>query len=165
MSLSFDVLAESPASVQQIREAFACADYWCARIGSDGRASLDALEVGDDGTIDVRITQRLGRDSLPGMVTRILPGRLELRYRETWTPVADDVLRGSAEAHAAGLGRSRAQNTLARQGNSAQLRAAVAVEVDLPFVGRQLERMIGESLAGSIPDTMQFTTTWIFEHE
>jgi hypothetical protein len=38
------------------------------------------------------------------------------------------------------------------------------VEVKIPLVGGNLEKVIGTGLAGSIADTLRFTTTWIAEH-
>jgi hypothetical protein len=38
------------------------------------------------------------------------------------------------------------------------------VDVKIPLVGGKLEKMIGASLAKSIPATLHYTTIWIAEH-
>lgn len=164
MSRSFDVVTESTATVDQIHAAFGRQDYWLARIAGDGSTTLDSLVVDDDGTVAVEVTQHLGRQLLPGLVAKAVPGDLKLAYRETWRPVGDGRVRGEVSVSAGGLGSSRAQNLLASTGAVSQLRSAVKVEVKIPLVGGSLEKTIGASLAESIPAVLRFTTKWIAEH-
>jgi hypothetical protein len=165
MPHSFDVLAEAPVSVQQIHAAFAREDYWHDRLSGDAATTLDSLDVDDDGSVAVHITQHLGRQVLPAMVARAVPADLQLRYRETWRPVGDGSVRGTAEVSASGgLGSSRAENWLAPTGDASRLRSAVRVEVKIPLMGRQLEKMIANSLSNSIPEVLRYTTTWITAH-
>ncbi|BBY80644.1 DUF2505 domain-containing protein [Mycolicibacterium pulveris] len=162
MSHSFDIVTESPVSVEQIHAAFGREDYWQARLADGVGTTLDLLRVDDDGAVNVSITQHLGRQVLPGVVAKVVPADLKLRYRETWRPVGDGSMRGVAEASASGgLGSSRAENWLAPSGGASQLRSAVRVDVKIPLMGRQLEKAIGSSLADSIPAVLRFTTTWI----
>ena len=165
MSRSFEVVAESAASVESIHAAFGRADYWADRLAGDAASTLDSLIVGTDGAVDVHITQYLGRQMLPGLIAKAVPGDLKLQYRETWRAVGAGRVRGEVEVSAAGgFGSSRAENWLAAAGHVSQLRSAVSVEVKIPLLGGQLEKSIGAGLVKSIPATLSYTTTWIAEH-
>lgn len=165
MPHSFDVVAETPVSVQLIHAAFGREDYWHDRLAGDAATTLDSLDVDADGSVAVRVTQHLGRQVLPAMVARAVPAELQLRYCETWRPVGDGSVRGTAEVSASGgLGSSRAENWLAPTGDASRLRSAVRVEVKIPLMGRQLEKMIANTLSNSIPEVLRFTTTWITAH-
>ena len=168
MSRSFDILTESPASVEQIHAAFGREDYWLARIAVGDAAittTLDSLLVDADGTVTVRVTQHLGRQLLPGLVAKFVPGDLKILNCETWTPVGDRQVRGQVNVSmSGGLGSGRAEAWLAPASNGSQLRYAVRVDVKIPLVGGKLESSIGAGLAESIPAAQRFTTTWIAEH-
>jgi hypothetical protein len=165
MSRSFEIVSESAARVDQIHAAFGREDYWLDRLAGDAASSLDSLTVDDDGAVDVQLTQYLGRQMLPGLVAKAVPGDLKLTYRETWRAVGDGRVRGEVMVSASGgFGSSRAENWLAPAGAASQLRSAVRVEVKIPLVGGQLEKSIGAGLAKSIPATLRYTTTWIAEH-
>lgn len=163
MSHSLDIVADSGAPVEQIYAAFGREDYWLARLAGDGNATLDSLVVSDDGTVAVRLTQRIV--GLTGLMAKVVPGELNLLYSETWKPAGDRQVRGEVRVSAAGgLGSSLADNLLTPAGTGSQLRAAVKVKVKVPLVGGQLEKTIGSSLAASIPSVLAFTTEWIAEH-
>ena len=165
MSRSFDILTESPASVEQIHAAFGREDYWQARLPSDASITLDSLIVDANGTVAVRVTQHLGRQLLPGLVAKLVPGDLKIVQSETWRPDGDRQVRGQVRVSVSGgLGSCRAEAWLAPAGNGSQLRSAVKVEVKIPLVGGNLEKSIGATLAESIPEALRFTTTWIAEH-
>jgi hypothetical protein len=166
MSRSFDILTESPASVEQIHAAFGREDYWLARIAADGAAiTLDSLIVDADGTVIVRTTQHLARQLLPGLVARLVTGDLKILHSETWRPVGDRQVRGQVSVSApGGLGSGRADGWLAPAGNGSQFRFAMRVEVKIPMLGGKLEKSIGANLAENIPAVQRFTTTWIAEH-
>ena len=166
MSRSFDILTESPATVEQIHAAFGREDYWLARItAGDATTTLDSLIVDADGTVTVRATQHLGRQLLSGLLAELVPGNLKILFRERWRPVGDRQVRGQVSVSASGgLGSGRAQAWLAPAGNGSQLRFAVRVESKIPLVGGTLENSIGAGLAKSIPAVQRFTTTWIAEH-
>ena len=127
MSRSFDILTESPASVEQIHAAFGREDYWPARIAADGAAiTLDSLIVDADGTVIVRTTQHLARQLLPGLVAKLVTGDLKILHSETWRPVGDRQLRGQVRLSApGGLGSGRADGWLAPAGNGSQFRFAI----------------------------------------
>ena len=166
MSRSFEILTESPASVEQIHAAFGREDYWLARLAAgDATTTLDSLIVDADGTVTVRATQHLVRQLLPGIVARLVPGDLKILASETWRRIDDRQVRGQVSVSApGGLGSGRAEAWLAPADNGSQLRSAVRVEVKIPLVGGKLEKSIGAGLAESIPAVLRFTTTWITEH-
>ena len=76
MPRSFDMAAEYEGSVEQVHRAFSDEQYWLARLADSGAddATLDSMEVGDDGSIDVVTTQVLRADRLPGLVDPVPPG-------------------------------------------------------------------------------------------
>jgi hypothetical protein len=165
MSRSFEIVAESAASVDQIHAAFSREDYWLDLLAGDAGSTLDSLIVDTGGAVEVHITQHLGRQILPAPVASFVPGDLKLVYREKWRRTGDGHLHGNSHVSASGgLGSSRADNRLTPTGTASQLRSAGKVEVKIPLVGGKLERSIGASLAKSIPATLRYTTTWIAEH-
>jgi hypothetical protein len=168
MSRSFDILTESPASVEQIHAAFGREDYWLARIAVGDAAittTLDSLLVDADGAVTVRVTQHLGRQLLPGLLARLVPGDLKILNCETWRPAGDRRVRGQVDVSVSGgLGSARAEAWLAPASKGSQLRYTVRVEVKIPLLGGKLENSIGAGLAESIPAAQRFTTTWITEH-
>jgi hypothetical protein len=169
MPRSFDILTESPASVEQVHAAFSCEDYWLARHAAfDVTSTLDSLIVEADGTVTVRATQHLGRRLLPGLVAKLVPGDLKILHSETWRPVADRQVRGQVSISApAALGSGRAEAWLAPVdpvGKGSRLRFAATVQVKVPVVGGRVESYVGGQLAENIPAIQRFTTTWITEH-
>jgi len=165
MAHSIDIWTESPASVEQIHAAFGREDYWLTRLAAgDAITTLDSLIVDPDGTVKMCATQHLGRQLLPGLVAKLLPGDLKILHTETWRPVGDRQVRGQVSVSASGgLGSGRGEALLAPAGTGSQMRFAVRVEVKIPLVGGQLEKSIGASLAENIPALGRFTTTWIAE--
>jgi hypothetical protein len=166
MPRSFDILTESPASVEEIHAAFGREDYWLARhAAGDATITLDSLIVDADGTVTVRTTQNVGRQLLPGLVAKFVPGDLKILHSETWRPVGDRQVRGQVSTSVpGGLGSSRAEAWLAPAGNGSQLRFAVRVEIKIPLVGGNFEKSIGAGLAENLTALYRFTSTWIAEH-
>jgi hypothetical protein len=166
MPRSFDILTESPATVEQVHAALSREDYWAARLVAFGDSStLDSLIVDADGTVTVGLTQHLGRQLLPGVVAKIVPGDLKILRSETWRPVGDRRVRGQVSVSApGGFGSGRAEAWLTPVGNGSQLRFAATVEVRIPLVGGKLENSIGTELAENISAFHRFTAEWIAEH-
>jgi Protein of unknown function (DUF2505) len=166
MPRSFDILTASPASVEQIHAAFGREDYWLARVAvGDVKTTLDSLIVDADGTVKVRITQHLGRQLLPGVVAKLIPGDLNLVLSETWKPAGESQVRGQVNVSASGgLGSGRATALLTPASNGSQLRYTVQVEVKIPLVGGKFEKSIAASLTESIPAGQRFTAAWIAEN-
>ena len=166
MSRSFDILTRSPARVEQIHAAFGREDYWLARIAAGGAATttLDSLVVDADSAVTVSVTQHLGRQLLPGLVAKFVPGDLKIMNCETWKPVGNRQVSGQVSISCGELGSGRAEVWLAPASDGSQLRYAWRVEVKIPLVGGKLEKSIGAGLAKSIPAVQRFTTMWIAEH-
>jgi hypothetical protein len=166
MTRSFEILTESPASVEEIHAAFGREDYWLARIAAgEATTTLDSLLVDADGTVTVRATQHLDRQLLSGLVAKFVPGDLKIMNCETWRPVGDRQVRGQVNVSVSGGWASgRAEAWLAPASNGSQLRYVVRVEVKIPLVGGKLEKSIGASLVESITAVQRFTTTWIADH-
>jgi hypothetical protein len=61
---------------------------------------LDSLIVDADGTVTVRVTQHLGRQLLPALVARLIPGELKIVNGETWRLVGDRQMRGQVSSRA-----------------------------------------------------------------
>lgn len=164
MPRSFDVLTDSPASVEQIHAAFGREEYWLARIAAGAAdTTLDSLVADADGTVTVRTTQHMGRQILPGLVAKFVTGDVKIVQTETWRPEADRQVRGHVSVSASGgLGSGHAETWLIpTDDGGSQLRSALRVEVKIPLVGGKLEKSIGAGLAEGIPETLRFTTTWI----
>lgn len=169
MSRSFEVVTESPASVDQVYAAFSREDYWLARLVAFGDTStLDALIVDADGTVTVNVTQHLDRQLLPGPVARLVADGLKIVRTETWQPVGDQRVCGQLTVSApGGLGSGSARGWLTPAGNGSQgsqLRFAATVEVKIPLVGGRFENQIGAQLTEDLCALQRFTTAWIAEH-
>jgi len=168
MPRSFDILTESLASVEQIHAAFAREDYWLARIAASKGGppvTLDSLIVDDDGTVNVRATQHVGRQILPAAVAKLIRGDLKIVSCETWRLLGNGQVRGQSNVSVPrGLGSGRTEAWWRPASNGSRLHYTVRVEVKIPLVGGKFEKAIGESLAQGIPAVHQFTDAWIAEH-
>lgn len=169
MPRRFDILTESPASVEQIHAAFSTKDYWLARHAAfDASSTLDSLTVDADGTVMVRATQHLARQLLPGAVAKFVPGGLKIVHSEKWRPAGGQRVHGQVSVSVpVGLGSGRAEAWLlpaVSAGKGSELRFAATVDIKIPLIGGKLENSIGADLADNIPTIQRFTTTWIAEH-
>ncbi len=165
MPRPFDVSVESPASVDQVHTAFSTEDYWLARIGTmAGGTTLDSLEVDDDRTIRVAITQDLGRDLLPGIVSKFYRRDIKVRSTETWTPSGEE-LRGEITVAVTGApGAGSADASVAPTANGSRLTLNGQVEFKVPLVGGTVESFIAREFANGIPNVQDFTAQWVSEH-
>jgi Protein of unknown function (DUF2505) len=163
---SFEVLVESPTSVEQVHAAFGREDYWLARFSAFGATStLDSLTVGADGTVRVAVTQDLRHDVLPGIVAKFYRRDLKIRHRETWRSVGDGRVRGEisvAVSGAPGSGSGAAVVAPAQHGS--RLTFTANVEFKVPLVGGTIENFIAREFAQGIPEIQRFTATWISEN-
>ncbi|MDA2890729.1 DUF2505 domain-containing protein [Mycolicibacterium sp. BiH015] len=162
---SFNGVADSAASVEQIHAAFGREDYWLARLAAGEMPStLDSLVVRADGSVAVQVTQHLGRQLLPGMIAKLLPGDLTMECSETWVPDGDGRVCGRVGVVVSGgLGSCSAAAWLMRTGDGSRLGYDGTVHVKVPLVGGNLEKTIGADLAENLPSVLEFTTTWIAE--
>lgn len=166
MPRSFEVLVESPTSVEQVLAAFGREDYWLARLSAFGATrTLDSLTVGADGAVRVAVTQDLRHDALPAIVAKFYRRDLKIRHRETWRSVRDGRVHGEisvAVSGAPGSGSGAALVAPARLGSRLTLTATV--EFKVPLVGGTVEKYIAREFARGIPEIQRFTATWISEH-
>jgi hypothetical protein len=165
MPRPFDVSVESPASVDQVHAAFSTEEYWLARLGNlSGGTSLESLVVADDHTVRVTTTQDLGRDLLPGIVSKFYRRDIKVRHTETWTPAADQ-LRGEITVAVTGApGSGSAAASVAPTANGSLLTLNGTVEFKVPLVGGTVESFIAREFAQGIPDIQDFTARWVSEH-
>jgi Protein of unknown function (DUF2505) len=165
MPRSFDVSADSPATVEQVHSAFSDEDYWLARLATmNGSTALESLIVDDDQTVRVATTQDLGRDLVPGIVAKFYRRDLKVRHTETWRPI-DGQLRGEinvAVSGAPGSGSGAALVAPAQDGSRMTFEGSV--EFKVPLVGGTIESFIAREFARGIPDIQHFITKWVTEH-
>lgn len=165
MPRPFDVSVASPATVDQVHAAFSAEDYWLARLGTmSGGTTLESLVVDDARTVQVVTTQDLGRDLLPGIVSKFYRRDLKVRHTETWTPSGDQ-LRGQITVAVTGApGSGSAAATVAPTADGSLLTLNGAVEFKVPLVGGTVESFIAREFANGIPDVQDFTARWVTEH-
>ena len=166
MPRSFDLLAESSATVEQLHSALSDEEYWLARLAAfGGITSLDSLIVDTDGTVTVATTQDLRHHRLPGVVAKLFPGDLKMLRKETWRPIGGRRVRGEVNfAVPGGLGSGLAAALLTPMRNGSRLTFTVTVEVRVPLVAGKIESYLGGQLSEQIPAVQRFTTAWIAEH-
>jgi Protein of unknown function (DUF2505) len=165
MPRPFDVSVESPATVDQVHAAFSAQDYWLARLDNmNGGTTLESLVVEDDRTVRVTTTQDLGRDLLPGIVSKFYRRDIKVRHTETWTPTGDH-LRGEITVAVSGApGSGSAAASVAPTANGSLLTLNGTVEFKVPLVGGTVESFIAREFAQGIPDVQDFTARWVSEH-
>lgn len=165
MPRSFDVSADSPATVEQVQAAFTGEDYWLARLENlSGSTTLDSFFVDDDRTVRVATTQDLGRDLLPGIVAKFYRRDLKVRHTETWRPI-EGQLRGEISVAVYGApGSGSATASVVPLHNGSRLTLNGTVQFKVPVVGGTVESFIAREFAQGIPDIQRFTATWIGEH-
>jgi hypothetical protein len=165
MSRPFDVSVESPASVDQVHTAFSSEDYWLARLETmAGGTMLESLEVDDDRTVRVTISQDLGRDLLPGIVSKFYRRDIKVRSTETWTPSGDGLRGEIAVAVTGAPGSGSANASVAPIANGSRLTLNGQVEFKVPLVGGTVESFIAREFANGIPNVQDFTARWVSEH-
>jgi hypothetical protein len=165
MPRSFDVSADSPATVEQVHTALSDEDYWLARLATlNGSTTLESLIVDADQTVRVATTQDLGRDLLPGIVAKFYGRDLKVRHTETWRPT-DGQLRGEIRVAVSGApGSGSGAALVAPTQNGSQLTLTGTVEFKVPLVGGTIERFIAREFAQGIPNIQDFTAKWVAEH-
>jgi hypothetical protein len=165
LARSFDVSVDSPASVEQVRAAFSGEDYWLARLATlNGSTRLESLIVDDGQTVRVVTSQDLGRDLLPGIVSKFYRRDLKVRHTETWRPV-DGQLRGEISVAVSGApGSGSGAALVAPTRNGSNLTFSGTVEFKVPLVGGTVESFIAREFAQGIPNIQDFTAKWVTEH-
>ncbi|BBY17912.1 DUF2505 domain-containing protein [Mycolicibacterium litorale] len=168
MPRSFDLAADYEGTVEEVHRAFADEQYWLARLADSGAdaATLDAMTVGEDGSIDVTTTQILRADRLPGVVAQFHRGDLSIQREETWTGVRDGVANATVTGSIPGAPVTLTGTAVLAPSaaGGARLELKVTVEVRVPLVGGKIENFIGTGLVDLIIAEQRFTTVWITEN-
>jgi hypothetical protein len=169
MPRSFEVSAESPASVDQVHSAFGDEAYWQARLAAfgpgPGAATLDSLIVDTAGTVVVATTFSLLRDRLPRLVQQLGRGDLQMVHTETWSRAGGNQVRGQVGIAVPGTPLSATGGALlAPLANGSRLQYSATVKVKVPLVGGQIESFMSSQLSEGIMDIQRFTTAWICEN-
>jgi hypothetical protein len=168
MARSFDVSADYPGTVAQVHRAFADEQYWRARLSESGaaEATLDSMDVHDDGGIAVVTTQVLRADQLPALVNQFHRGDLRIVRRENWSPVSGDqataTVSGEIEATPVKL---EGNATLVPHGSDARLTLNTRVEVRIPLVGGKIENFIRTALTDLLAAEQAFTSRWLANNQ
>lgn len=160
--------AEYGSTVDQVHRAFADERYWRARLADSGAddATLDALDIGPDGTITVATTQILHQDRLPGIVTQFHRGDLRIGRREQWTPVLAEKANAqvSGDIHGAPVTLGGDAALTPRGADAAHLAFHGSVEVRIPLVGGKIESFVSAQLVDLLDAEQRFTTRWLTEN-
>ena len=166
MPRSFDVLVDSPVSVEQVHTAFSGEDYWLARLAAfGGNTTLDSLIVDADQTVRVAITEDLRHDLLTGIVAKFYRRDLKILHTETWKSIDDCQLHGEIGVAVSGApGSGSGAALVAPAQNGSRLTFTATVEFKVPLVGGTIESYIAREFAQGIPEIQRFTTGWISEH-
>ena len=166
MPRSFDVSADSPATVEQVHSAFSDEGYWLARLATmNGSTALESLIVDDDQTVRVATTQDLGRDLVPGIVAKFYRRDLRVRHTETWRPI-DGQLRGEINVAVSGApGSGSGAALVAPTQNGSRMTFEGSVEFKVPLVGGTIESFIAREFARGIPDIQHFLTKWVTQRD
>lgn len=159
---------EYEGSVEQVHQAFSDEQYWLARLADSGADdySLDLLTVDGDG-IDIKTTQRLRSDRLPGVVQQFHRGDLSLIREEKWTPIRVGQATATLDLAIIGAPATLAASAVlapAKSGASSRLEFKATVQVNVPLVGGKIENFIGSQLADLLIAEQRFTTVWITEN-
>lgn len=163
MPRSFDVLVESPVSVEQIHSAFSVEDYWLARLAAfRGSGRLDSLTIGQDGAVHVVIIQDLRQDWLPAPFARLYPRDLQIVQNETWSLLSPGLVRGEVSTMARGaLGSGLGTVVLAPAQTDSHLNCTATMEVKVPLVGGKIESYMGRQMVEATSAMLGFTGQWI----
>jgi len=167
MSRSVDLAADTPASVEQILSAFGDEAYWHARLAEfdGGTATLESLDVDDDGTVRVKIRVGLMPERLPKVVTQLAPGDLQMLRDETWSPSDDGSVGGVIAVAVPGAPVSASGHArLSPTGSGSRMSYTATVKVKIPLVGGNIESWMCGRTTDEIAKVHVFTNTWIAEN-
>ncbi|MBV8178432.1 MAG: DUF2505 domain-containing protein [Mycobacterium sp.] len=167
MPRTFDMVADYPDSVEDLLQVFGDERYWLAWLAEYGpnEATLDSIRVGANGSVEVACTQTLPHDRLPAVVTRVYKGDLQIKREESWSALTDGETTCAITADMPGTPvtlSGTAQLTPDPAGaDGAQLRVQGSVEVRIPVIGRQIEKVIANQLMDLATTRRHFTSSWI----
>ncbi|GAB7066463.1 DUF2505 domain-containing protein [Mycobacterium hodleri] len=164
MPRSFDMAADYDGTVEQIHQAFGNERYWLERLAQSGadEATLDSIDTGADGGVDVVTTQTMRADRLPGVVGQFHHGDLSFVREEAWTPVCDGRATATVKGTIPGAPATLSGTAvLVPSGTGSRLEFTATVEVRIPLVGGKVENFVGSQLVGLLTAEQDFTTAWI----
>lgn len=163
MPRSFEIVFESPASVEQIHSAFGSRDYWLARIDAfEGEKALDSLSVDADGTVRAVVTEDLRHGALPGILTKIYRGDLNIVTTEVWTRAGDGRVSGDIDVAVIGApGGGGGTALLQPAGSGSRMDLTGTIEFKIPLVGGPIESFLAKEFAQGIPEIQRFTAEWL----
>lgn len=164
MPRSFDLSADYPSGVETVYAALSDRRYWIARLADSGAdtATLDTMQIGADGTIEVATTQALHRDRLPALAAQFHRGDLEIVRHEKWGPVRGGTTRTEVRGKVRGAPVSVSGDAvLAPTDTGSRLSITATVSVDIPLVGGKIEGFIGAQLAELMAAEQRFTSSWV----
>jgi hypothetical protein len=167
MARSFDMIAEYPDSVENLVRAFGDEHYWlawlAAEYGTD--ATLDSIQVGSDGSVEVACTFALPQDQLPSVVARVYKSDVQIQRGESWSAINDGAATCTITASMPGtpvtLSGSAQLAPHPEHAGGAQMRVQGSVDVRIPMVGRQIEKVIANQLIDLATTRCDFTNSWI----
>jgi hypothetical protein len=168
MPRSFDLTAEYDAPIERVHRAFRSRDYWLQRLAESNAdtATLDSMTTHPDGSVEIRTTQGVGQDRIPGWVFQFYRGDINIVREEKWSPI------GGGEAHAEISGdipgapaSVSGEAVLRPTEKGSRLEFQLTVEVNIPLVGGKIETFIGGLLAQLVAAEQRSTVEWIAEHD
>ncbi|MET0994296.1 MAG: DUF2505 domain-containing protein [Mycobacterium sp.] len=167
MPRSFDMIADYPDSVEDLIGAFGDERYWlawlAAEYGTD--ATLDSIQVGADGSVEVACTFALPQDQLPSVVARVYKSDVQITRGESWSAIAGGEATCTITASMPGtpvtLSGSAQLTPHPADAGGAQMSVKGTVEVRIPMVGRQIEKVIANQLMDLATTRQHFTSSWI----
>ena len=167
MPRSFDMIADYPDNVENLLRAFGDERYWLAWLDTeygDG-ATLDSIRVGADGSIEVACTFALPHDQLPSVVTRVYKSDMQIERTESWSAITGGEATCTITASMPGtpvmLSGSAHLTPHPADAGGAQMKVEGIVEVRIPVVGRQIEKVIANQLMDLATTRRHFTNSWI----
>lgn len=163
MPRSFDVSVDSPASVEQVHAAFGQRDYWLARLDNfGGNKTLDTLTIDPEGTVRVVVSEDLLHGALPGILTALYRGDLNVVSTEQWTPLPDGRVSGEISVAVRGApGSGRGTAVLAPLDDGSRLTLQGTVQFKVPLVGGKVEGFVAREFAQGIAQIQRFTDEWV----
>ncbi|HTX95196.1 MAG TPA: DUF2505 domain-containing protein [Mycobacterium sp.] len=162
-------MAEYQEDVEQVHRAFGQESFWLAWLvkGDVDDASLDSIRVGPDGAIEVSSTQSVRRDQLPGIVAQLHKGQVQIKRQESWAPITNGHATGAIVGTVPGAPISLSGTGVLApnpDGQGAQLKSQITIEVRVPLVGRKVEKFLSSELTEMLASRTDFTNAWVREN-
>ena len=160
---------EYEGTVEQVHRAFREERYWMARLTESGADaySLDRLDLGEDGGIDIVTTQKMLASRLPGVVQQFHRGDLAMIREEVWSPIRDGQAAATIKLTIRGAPANLSGSATlvpANPGTGSRLDFNATVEVNIPLIGGKVENFLGSQLIDVLILEQRFTTVWIAEN-